>query len=672
MSVRTIALVLIACVALPSRPTAGDLLVSSRFNSHVLRYDATTGRFVGVFASGFGMANPNGIAYGPDGNLYVGNGDEARVLKFDGQTGDFLGSFVTPATGGGLANCRAIVFGPDGNLYVDSGSTNQVLVYDGRTGAFLRVAAQGRGLNGPVGLTFGPDGNLYVGAALSNAVYAFTPGGVFLRTYSCAGFSNTTGVLFDPAGRLLAAQSVTNAVVAYVPPTATCQSVAASGGGLSIPIGMILAADGTLLVGSFATDSVLKYDLAAAQLVGTFIPSGSGGLDGTHNFAFVPDPSCGQIPPGAVGWWPADGQAGDLVGTHDATLQNGAGFAPARAQEGFALDGVDDYVEVGEAPALDPAGSFSLELWMRSASPPAPDAVLVEKNACGDTCVPCATNSLYALSLLRGHAALRMRDDAPGCRAPQRLEGRASVGDGAWHHLVAARDVEAGTLSLYVDGALDARAPLSTDADGPLTDDAGDADPLTFGAGIADGVPGIELPFAGQLDEVTSYARALSACDVTALFQAGSGIKCKGDRDGDGVADFLDNCPTDANPAQANLDGDLKGDACDCAPVDAGAFATPGEMGRLDVGLGADKGRVEWCARGTRYGALTTYDVARGDLDLPGGGSCLATASLPLTSDPTVPAPGKGFWYMVRGRNACGVGTFGFRRDGVERVATCP
>jgi len=157
MSVRTIALVLMACVALPSRLTAGDLLVSSRFNSHVLRYDATTGRFVGVFASGYGMANPNGIAYGPDGNLYVGNGDEARVLKFDGQTGDFLGSFVTPATGGGLANCRAIAFGPDGNLYVDSGSTNQVLAYDGRTGAFLRVAAQGRGLNGPVGLTFGPE-----------------------------------------------------------------------------------------------------------------------------------------------------------------------------------------------------------------------------------------------------------------------------------------------------------------------------------------------------------------------------------------------------------------------------------------------------------------------------------------------------------------------------------
>ena len=75
---------------------------------------------------------------------------------------------------------------------------------------------------------------------------------------------------------------------------------------------------------------------------------------------------------------------------------------------------------------------------------------------------------------------------------------------------------------------------------------------------------------------MTTYARALSACDVTALFGPGAGVKCKGDHDGDGVADYADNCPTDANPAQANLDGEGKGDLCDCAPGDPGAFAAPG------------------------------------------------------------------------------------------------
>lgn len=49
-----------------------DLLVSSRLSNNLLRYDSETGEFRGVFAEGPELANPNGIACGPDGNLYVG------------------------------------------------------------------------------------------------------------------------------------------------------------------------------------------------------------------------------------------------------------------------------------------------------------------------------------------------------------------------------------------------------------------------------------------------------------------------------------------------------------------------------------------------------------------------------------------------------------------------
>ena len=664
-----------------SRLSAGDLLVSSRFNSRVLRYNAATGTFVAVFAAGHDLANPNGIAIGPDGNLYVGNGDEGRVLKFDGQTGDFLGTFVSPATPGGLAGARAIAFGPDGNLYVDSGATNNVLAYDGTTGAFLRVAAQGNGVSGPVGLTFGPDANLYVGAALSNGVYVFDPNGNFIRSFNCgASFSNATGVLFDPAGRLLAAQSVTNNVVSFDASTGACQGIAAAGGGLNVPIYMILAPDGNLLVGSFNTDSVIKYDLATTQAMGTFVATGAGGLDGTHSFAYVPDLSCAQIPQGATGWWPADGTPRDLVGTNDGTLRNGAAFAPGKALDGFLFDGTDDYVEVPDVPPLNPAGSFSVDLWVKTSSSSPPDATLAGKNECGGACTSCVTNSYYALSIKGRHAAFRVRDNDPGCRSAQLLEGRAIIGDGQWHHVVTTRDLDTGTMSVYVDGALDARVAVSADADGPLADDEGDQDPLTIGAEIVDGATATRLPFAGQLDEVTYYGRALSACEVTNMFRNGGAVKCKGDRDGDGVLDYLDNCPTDPNPGQDDIDGDERGDVCDCAPIDPGAFAAPGEIGHLDVGLGSNKSRVEWCDQESRYGAQTSYDLARGTVDLfrigAGNptGSCVAATTDPLFSDPTLPAAGKSFWYLARGRNACGVGTFGFRRSGVERLVinACP
>ncbi|MBW2988048.1 thrombospondin type 3 repeat-containing protein, partial [Candidatus Woesearchaeota archaeon] len=44
----------------------------------------------------------------------------------------------------------------------------------------------------------------------------------------------------------------------------------------------------------------------------------------------------------------------------------------------------------------------------------------------------------------------------------------------------------------------------------------------------------------------------------------GSGGGCKGkDKDQDGIPNIEDNCPDDANPDQADMDGDGKGDACD-------------------------------------------------------------------------------------------------------------
>lgn len=282
--------VLMLAFAIAGSAEAGDLLVASRFTSNILRYDSQTGAFLSVFASGNGLANPNGIAYGPDGNLYAGNGDEARVLRFDGQTGAYLGDFITPSTPGGLINCRAIAFGPDGDLYVCSGSGNTVLRYNGTTGAFVNVAASGHGMLGPVGLSFGPDGNLYVGCALSNTVYAFTTSGTFVRFFACGSNRNQVGTIFDRAGRLLVAQSVTNNVVAYDRTTGVCLGIVASGNGLNTPIYLTLDPAGNLIVGSFGDDSVKKFDPATGTFLGTIVATGSGGLDGTHATAFVPDP----------------------------------------------------------------------------------------------------------------------------------------------------------------------------------------------------------------------------------------------------------------------------------------------------------------------------------------------------------------------------------------------
>src|SRR5947207_14775768 len=54
---------------------------------------------------------------------------------------------------------------------------------------------------------------------------------------------------------------------------------------------------------------------------------------------------------GLIAYWPGDGSPVDVVGGHDGVLTNGATFAPGHVGDAFALDGIDDYVEVGSSPA---------------------------------------------------------------------------------------------------------------------------------------------------------------------------------------------------------------------------------------------------------------------------------------------------------------------------------
>jgi sugar lactone lactonase YvrE len=143
----------------------GNLYVNDWDGTTVMRYDGATGQPLpapgqsgAVFSTG--LQNPNlGITFGADGNLYVGNFGGNSVNRYDGATGQPLPAcgegayFVLPGSGG-LSQTHGIAFGPDGNLYVSSEATNQVLRYNGTTGAFLGVFATRMGGGGTTGLFF--------------------------------------------------------------------------------------------------------------------------------------------------------------------------------------------------------------------------------------------------------------------------------------------------------------------------------------------------------------------------------------------------------------------------------------------------------------------------------------------------------------------------------------
>jgi sugar lactone lactonase YvrE len=230
----------------------GNLYVASDGNGSVVRYDGTTGAPLpapgqtGAFfvpSGSGGLQEPIGITFGLDVNLYVDSRTNSNVLKYDGTTGAFLGQFVSPGSGG-LNAPNGLAFGLDGNLYVASAFSDNVLRYNGATGAFMGVF--GSPVSNPYGLTFGPDNNLYVAGAQSYSVERFdgmtgaplpAPGqtGSTFVTSRSGGLEEPVGLAFGPDGNLYVSSSSTHNVLRYNGATGNFIGPFASGGGLDFP-----------------------------------------------------------------------------------------------------------------------------------------------------------------------------------------------------------------------------------------------------------------------------------------------------------------------------------------------------------------------------------------------------------------------------------------------------
>jgi hypothetical protein len=114
----------------------------------------------------------------------------------------------------------------------------------------------------------------------------------------------------------------------------------------------------------------------------------------------------------------------------------------------------------------------------------------------------------------------------------------------------------------------------------------------------------------------------------------------------------------------------------DCNDADAGVFAVPAEV--TDLHFAADGVTLEWDSAAPVAGSATVHDVlagATGELPVGSGVSetCAGTTAASSIVVPEVPSPGSGYWYLVRGRNLCGDGTYGNASDGTARAsAVCP
>jgi len=125
----------------------------------------------------------------------------------------------------------------------------------------------------------------------------------------------------------------------------------------------------------------------------------------------------------------------------------------------------------------------------------------------------------------------------------------------------------------------------------------------------------------------------------------------------------------------ADMDHDGANDSQDCAPEDPATWSTPGEVGTVLVSKSGGSALLQWLPPVSPGGTAPQYDTIRSvvsDFEL-GSSTCVESGdSSDLTaSDPTVPPAA--YYYLIRARNTCGIGTLGSMSSGALRVAApCP
>lgn len=224
-------------------------------------------------------------------------------------------------------------------------------------------------------------------------------------------------------------------------------------------------------------------------------------------------PSCFPPPAGLVSWYPGEGNANDIVGSNNGTLQNGTAFAAGEVGQAFSLDGINDYVDLGSGFNLD---KMTLDAWVYVDS----STNIGEKRVISkDNYLLPGTRKLFTLkssapfiSGQHGRAAFVVLIGA----AIDCIEAPSALATG-WHLLAGVRDTSASRFELYVDGALvNSKVPTVIGAiDSAVNTVLGRVSPSQA----------IEH-FAGRIDETEIFNQALSLAAIQGIFNAGSNGKC--------------------------------------------------------------------------------------------------------------------------------------------------
>lgn len=232
---------------------------------------------------------------------------------------------------------------------------------------------------------------------------------------------------------------------------------------------------------------------------------------------------CDPVPSGVISWWTGDTNANDIVSTNNGFLYGGATAGDPGFVEGcMVFDGTNGYCAIPDEPSLHPT-NLTVEAWVRcdllnatsNGGYPGQQYIIFHQNAemynfegfdlAKDRRPPfVGTNDTWCFEVTSATTGTNIF-----------VESTNYVYTNEWYHLAGVRG--SNYIALYVNGVLQQQ----TNIDFPQSYGA---HPLYF----ADtGESYYDPKFAGALDEVAFYDRALSSNEIYAIYAAGRAGKCK-------------------------------------------------------------------------------------------------------------------------------------------------
>ena len=281
------------------------------------------------------------------------------------------------------------------------------------------------------------------------------------------------------------------------------------------------------------------------------------------------------------------------------TLAGATRTTGGRFGGGLRFDGVDDQVSVLDDETLDLTNAMTLEAWVRPTSALSGWRTVVLKEQPGDL-----VYGLYASAsgyLPSGHVFVAGDD--------KRVSAPAALPADTWSHLATTYD--GTTLRLYVNGTPAGELALS----GPLTASSG---VLRIGGNLV-----WDEWFAGTIDEVRVYDRALSASEVQGDMADPVGTPAPGDTQAP---------TTPGNFRSPSATGSSVSLAWNSATDDVGVTEYAVYRGGNLVGTGLGTTRTV-----TGLACGTTYSFAVEAADAAGNRSAQATLNAATVDCPTGP-----------------------------------